>query len=69
MCIFTQLKRHTERVLRENDVNVILDIIYGDDTLYSVSEHIKVNIHYWRVLYIYINNVCYFIYSKLMLEL
>ena len=47
MCIFTQLKRHTETVLRENDVNVILDIIYGDDTLYSVSEHIKVNIHYW----------------------
>ena len=67
MCIFTQLKEHTETVLSENDINVILEFTYSDDTLNSVSEHIKVNIHYCS--HVYINNVCYFIYSKLMPEL
>ena len=37
-----QLKRHTVTVLKNNNINVILDISYGDDNVNSVSQRIKV---------------------------
>ena len=40
--LHVQLKNHTVEVLKENDVNVILDMTYANDTLDLISEHIEV---------------------------
>ena len=49
-------------VLKNNDVNVILDISYGYDTLNSVSQHIKVANIFGEV-HIY-SNACVLLYLQ-----
>ena len=40
-----QLKNHTVEVLEKDDVNIILDMSYANDSLYSLSENIEVHLY------------------------